>query len=60
VIAGTVWTLYQILVITLQAIIYIIQPLINLGQSHDAHEDARYHLALSSLVSFLSQLSFIS
>ncbi|HZY16849.1 MAG TPA: F0F1 ATP synthase subunit A [Ramlibacter sp.] len=37
VIAGTVWTLFHILVITLQAFIFMMLTLIYLGQSHQAH-----------------------
>ena len=37
VIAGTVWTLFHILVITLQAFIFMILTLIYTGQAHDAH-----------------------
>jgi F-type H+-transporting ATPase subunit a len=36
-IAGTVWTLFHILVITLQAFIFMVLTLIYLGQAHDAH-----------------------
>ncbi|OWQ46672.1 F0F1 ATP synthase subunit A [Roseateles noduli] len=37
VLAGTVWTLFHILVITLQAFIFMMLTLIYLGQAHDAH-----------------------
>ncbi len=37
IIAGTVWTLFHILVITLQAFIFMMLALIYLGQAHDAH-----------------------
>jgi F-type H+-transporting ATPase subunit a len=37
IIAGTVWTLFHILVITLQAFIFMMLTLIYLGQAHDAH-----------------------
>jgi F-type H+-transporting ATPase subunit a len=37
VIAGTVWTLFHILVITLQAFIFMMLTLIYAGQAHDAH-----------------------
>jgi len=37
VVAGTVWTLFHILVITLQAFIFMMLALIYLGQAHDAH-----------------------
>ncbi|MEN9887551.1 MAG: synthase subunit [Pseudomonadota bacterium] len=36
-IAGTIWTLFHILVITLQAFIFMTLALIYLGQAHDAH-----------------------
>jgi F-type H+-transporting ATPase subunit a len=35
--AGTIWTLFHILVITLQAFIFMMLALIYLGQAHDAH-----------------------
>ena len=37
VIAGTIWTLFHILVITLQAFIFMMLSLIYLGQAHSAH-----------------------
>jgi F-type H+-transporting ATPase subunit a len=37
VIAGTVWTLFHILVITLQAFIFMMLTLVYTGQAHDAH-----------------------
>lgn len=37
VIAGTVWTIFHILIITLQAFIFMMLALIYLGQAHDAH-----------------------
>jgi len=37
VIAGTVWTLFHILVITLQAFIFMMLTLIYIGQAHDSH-----------------------
>jgi F-type H+-transporting ATPase subunit a len=37
VIAGTVWTLFHILVITLQAFIFMMLTLIYVGQAHDHH-----------------------
>ena len=37
VIAGTVWTLFHILVISLQAFIFMMLTLIYIGQAHDAH-----------------------
>jgi F-type H+-transporting ATPase subunit a len=36
-IAGTVWTLFHILVITLQAFIFMMLTLIYMGQAHDSH-----------------------
>jgi F-type H+-transporting ATPase subunit a len=37
VVAGTVWSLFHILVITLQAFIFMMLTLIYVGQSHDSH-----------------------
>ena len=37
VVAGTVWTLFHILVITLQAFIFMMLTLIYIGQAHDSH-----------------------
>ncbi|MFG6446700.1 F0F1 ATP synthase subunit A [Roseateles sp. BYS180W] len=37
VVAGTIWTLFHILVIVLQAFIFMMLTLIYLGQAHDAH-----------------------
>ena len=37
VIAGTIWTLFHILVISLQAFIFMMLALIYLGQAHNAH-----------------------
>ena len=37
IVAGTVWTLFHILVITLQAFIFMMLTLIYVGQAHDAH-----------------------
>ena len=37
VIAGTIWTLFHILVIVLQAFIFMMLTMIYLGQAHDAH-----------------------
>ena len=36
-VAGTVWAIFHILVITLQAFIFMMLALIYLGQAHDAH-----------------------
>lgn len=37
VVAGTVWTLFHILIITLQAFIFMMLTLIYVGQAHDSH-----------------------
>ncbi len=37
VVAGTIWTLFHILVIVLQAFIFMMLTLIYIGQAHDAH-----------------------
>jgi F-type H+-transporting ATPase subunit a len=37
ILAGTVWAIFHILVITLQAFIFMMLALIYLGQAHDAH-----------------------
>lgn len=37
IVAGTIWTLFHILVITLQAFIFMMLTLIYVGQAHDAH-----------------------
>ncbi|MBN8508455.1 MAG: F0F1 ATP synthase subunit A [Burkholderiales bacterium] len=37
VIAGTVWAIFHILIITLQAFIFMMLTLIYIGQAHDAH-----------------------
>lgn len=37
VVAGVIWTLFHILVITLQAFIFMMLTLIYIGQAHDAH-----------------------
>ena len=37
VVAGTVWTLFHILIITLQAFIFMMLTLIYVGQAHDKH-----------------------
>jgi F-type H+-transporting ATPase subunit a len=36
-IAGTIWAIFHILVITLQAFIFMMLALIYVGQAHDAH-----------------------
>jgi F-type H+-transporting ATPase subunit a len=35
--AGTVWTIFHILVITLQAFIFMMLTLIYVGQAHSSH-----------------------
>jgi len=35
--AGTIWTLFHILIITLQAFVFMMLTLVYLGQAHDAH-----------------------
>jgi F-type H+-transporting ATPase subunit a len=37
IIAGTVWAIFHILVITLQAFIFMMLTLIYLGQAHEGH-----------------------
>ena len=37
IVAGTVWAIFHILIITLQAFIFMMLALIYLGQAHDAH-----------------------
>lgn len=37
IVAGTIWAIFHILVITLQAFIFMMLALIYLGQAHDAH-----------------------
>jgi len=37
VIAGTAWAIFHILIITLQAFIFMMLTLIYVGQAHDAH-----------------------
>jgi F-type H+-transporting ATPase subunit a len=37
VIAGTAWAIFHILIITLQAFIFMMLTLIYLGQAHEAH-----------------------
>ncbi len=36
-VAGTVWTIFHILIITLQAFVFMMLALVYLGQAHDAH-----------------------
>jgi F-type H+-transporting ATPase subunit a len=37
VIAGTMWAIFHILIITLQAFIFMMLTLVYVGQAHDAH-----------------------
>ena len=37
IVAGTVWTLFHILIITLQAFVFMMLTLVYIGQAHDAH-----------------------
>jgi F-type H+-transporting ATPase subunit a len=37
IVAGTAWTIFHILVITLQAFVFMMLTLVYLGQAHDAH-----------------------
>ena len=37
IIAGTVWTIFHILIITLQAFLFMMLTLVYIGQAHDAH-----------------------
>jgi F-type H+-transporting ATPase subunit a len=37
VVAGTAWAIFHILIITLQAFIFMMLALIYLGQAHDTH-----------------------
>ena len=37
VLAGTVWAIFHILIITLQAFIFMMLALVYIGQAHDAH-----------------------
>ena len=37
IIAGTVWSIFHILIITLQAFVFMMLALVYLGQAHDAH-----------------------
>jgi F-type H+-transporting ATPase subunit a len=37
VIAGTVWALFHLIIITLQAFVFMMLTLVYLGQAHDAH-----------------------
>jgi F-type H+-transporting ATPase subunit a len=37
VLAGTIWAIFHILIITLQAFIFMMLTLVYVGQAHDAH-----------------------
>jgi F-type H+-transporting ATPase subunit a len=37
IIAGTVWAIFHILIITLQAFVFMMLTLVYVGQAHDAH-----------------------
>jgi F-type H+-transporting ATPase subunit a len=37
IIAGTVWALFHLIIITLQAFVFMMLALVYLGQAHDAH-----------------------
>jgi F-type H+-transporting ATPase subunit a len=37
IIAGTAWAIFHILIITLQAFVFMMLPLVYVGQAHDAH-----------------------
>ena len=37
IVAGTVWAIFHILIITLQAFIFMMLTLVYVGQAHDAH-----------------------
>jgi len=37
VVAGTVWAIFHILIITLQAFVFMMLTLVYLGQAHDHH-----------------------
>ena len=37
VVAGTVWAIFHILIITLQAFVFMMLTLVYIGQAHDAH-----------------------
>jgi F-type H+-transporting ATPase subunit a len=37
IVAGTVWTIFHILIITLQAFVFMMLTLVYIGQAHDAH-----------------------
>jgi F-type H+-transporting ATPase subunit a len=37
IIAGTVWAIFHILIVVLQAFVFMMLTLVYLGQAHDAH-----------------------
>jgi F-type H+-transporting ATPase subunit a len=37
VVAGTVWALFHIIIITLQAFVFMMLTLVYVGQAHDSH-----------------------
>ena len=37
IVAGTVWAIFHILIITLQAFVFMMLTLVYVGQAHDAH-----------------------
>jgi F-type H+-transporting ATPase subunit a len=37
VIAGSIWAIFHIMIITLQAFIFMMLTLVYVGQAHDAH-----------------------
>jgi len=37
IIAGTVWAIFHILIITLQAFVFMMLTLVYVGQAHDSH-----------------------
>jgi len=37
IIAGTVWSIFHILIITLQAFVFMMLALVYIGQAHDQH-----------------------
>jgi F-type H+-transporting ATPase subunit a len=37
IIAGSVWAIFHILIITLQAFVFMMLTLVYIGQAHDAH-----------------------
>jgi F-type H+-transporting ATPase subunit a len=37
IVAGTVWSIFHILIVALQAFVFMMLTLVYLGQAHDAH-----------------------